>query len=182
VQPTPAGHPAAASSQCVRQATVSNGAAGTTTTPTTPTTTSTQPPTTTTATPGTGKLIRATSNTNKCIAAASADKGAAIVIQDCNASSSNQLWTRTGQTFRANGWCIDVVGGVNEKGTLLQTWSCGNGTNPNQIFTYNAGSDKHITWVGKDKSIDVSSGNYANGNRLQIWQRSTTTVNQNWNF
>jgi hypothetical protein len=181
VKPTPSGHPPAASSQCSKQATVSNGPLGTTTPPTGPTTTSTQPPTTTTPSTG-GKLIRAVANTNKCIAAASAEKGAAVIIQDCNAASPNQLWSRVGQTFRANGWCIDVVGGVDAKGTLLQTWSCGSGTNVNQQFTYNANGDKHITWAGKDKSLDVSSGNFTNGNRLQIWQRSTTTVNQSWNY
>ncbi|KAH7106246.1 ricin B lectin domain-containing protein [Auriculariales sp. MPI-PUGE-AT-0066] len=178
VKPTPSGHPAAASSQCVKQSTIKISPVGSTTTSTT-TATTTSTSSTTTSTPVSGKLIRSGNKTNKCIAAASTAKGAAIVIQDCVDGAATQMFTRTGNTLRVAGWCIDVADGNTAKGAKLQAWSCGSGTNVNQQFSY---GNQHLTWInsGFARSIDVTNGVFDNGNTLQLWQTSNTTANQLW--
>ena len=52
--------------------------------------------------------------------------GTQIQLYTCNGTAA-QTWTRTGQTLRALGKCLDVSGGATADGTKIQLWTC-NGT------------------------------------------------------
>ncbi|MDJ1114444.1 ricin-type beta-trefoil lectin domain protein [Microbacterium sp. LX3-4] len=75
-------------------------------------------------------LLRAYNNYAKCLAADTSGglrPGSRVLIADCSAGSSNQIWSRTGSGAIASGQtglCLDTPGTGYENSAPLQLWDC----------------------------------------------------------
>ncbi|KAJ7749707.1 ricin B lectin domain-containing protein [Mycena metata] len=119
----------------------------------------------------------------KCLTASSLSNGARVVIEPCGANATSlNSWTISGGTdargqISTNGFCLDVVDGVDADGTQLQVWKC-SPRDTAQFFTLTSGGN--IQWNGgsNNKCVDVTDGNLSNGNVVQIWDCDTNNTNQ----
>jgi hypothetical protein len=121
-----------------------------------------------------------------CIAAPDNANGAPVVIHNCNTEDVTvQDWTATyairGNTEPApitiyGNMCIDVTGGTNADGTLLQIWECTGGPNQQWVNTL----DYTFQWSGTDKCIDLTNGALTDGKQLQIYTCTSGNSNQIW--
>lgn len=75
--------------------------------------------------------------------------------------------------------CLDVSGGMPSNGVNIQLWDCGDGQNPNMMFTVPApGVAGQIHWASHDtKCLDVSGGDQSNGANIQLWECQTGHAN-----
>jgi beta-glucanase (GH16 family) len=105
----------------------------------------------------------------KCVDVAGDDTGGdgtAVQLWDCQqATSVDQKWTWSGQTLRSLGRCLDIAGGVNAAGTMLQLATCNGGGYQNWVVNGDGSMSNPTTAL----CIDSPSGATANGTRLQIW-------------
>jgi hypothetical protein len=62
------------------------------------------------------------------VAGGSSAGGTRVQLYGCNGTAAQQ-WTRTGDTLRALGKCLDVTGNNPADRTPLQLWSCTGGAN-----------------------------------------------------
>ncbi|KAH9481838.1 hypothetical protein JR316_0006368 [Psilocybe cubensis] len=123
-------------------------------------------------------LIEPALTSAKCITAASNTDGAAVTIQTCTGSPSQQ-WTFSGGTVRVfDNKCLDVTNGTTVDGTKMQIWTC-TSNNANQQFVYTTW-DNSLAWANKGKCIDLPGGSTADGTRIQLWSCSYGNINQNW--
>ena len=98
--------------------------------------------------------------------------GAAVVIGDCYAQSSN-LWLAVGDrdfylaTYDGS-MCLEVKDRVNSNGVKVQLWECAGTPNANQ--RWNGFTDTFV-WMNNnnDRCLDVTDGNTETGNQVQIW-------------
>ncbi|KAK7055449.1 ricin B lectin domain-containing protein [Favolaschia claudopus] len=122
-----------------------------------------------------------------CIAVTEKADGTPVEIHDCNTEDASlQEWQ---VTFASGGstspspitifdgaMCLDVIGGVNQAGTKLQTWTCTGG--PNQQWISNP--DGTFKWAaGSNLCVDLTDGKITDGNQLQVWD-CTSGPNQVW--
>ncbi|MGZ3144579.1 glycosyl hydrolase family 18 protein [Lentzea chajnantorensis] len=122
--------------------------------------------------PPTGGTI--TGYGGKCVdvAGASSANGTAVQLYTCNGTNAQQ-WTRTGQTLRALGKCLDASGTAN--GAVTQLWDCtGAG---NQQWT--AESNGQLRNAASGRCLDATGPSSADGTRLQLWD-CAATANQRW--
>jgi hypothetical protein len=107
-------------------------------------------------------LIQSTTNTAKCLGAASNNDTAPVQIMDCDSGSANQLWTLAGGALQIFGdKCLDDTGGVTTNGQKLQIFTCFSG-NKNQQWTDR--STNSINLFGTNKCLDNTGGVFTNGN------------------
>jgi hypothetical protein len=87
-----------------------------------------------------------------------------VYIDDC-ASTDRQRWTRTGDTVRALGKCLDVRNGSRDNGAQVWLYAC-NGTGA-QVWEIRA--DR--TWRNPQsgRCLTTNGGSSADGTRLMIW-------------
>jgi len=76
-----------------------------------------------------------------------------------------------------DGFCLDVVGGVNADGTRVQIWKCAPG-NKNQQWTVN--SDFSIRWANTNKCLDLPGGTPNDFVGIQVWTCGKNNRNQQW--
>ncbi|MFG1602959.1 ThuA domain-containing protein [Actinoplanes sp. NPDC049265] len=122
---------------------------------------------------GTGPIVGLA---NKCLdvdGAKTAD-GTKIQLYTCN-NSNAQVWTRTGNTFRALGKCLDVEGGKTVDGTKAQLYTCNNSGAQN----WTPQSNGTIVNPQSGKCLDVSDANPADRQQIHIWT-CTAAANQIW--
>ncbi|KAF7370993.1 Glucooligosaccharide oxidase [Mycena sanguinolenta] len=126
---------------------------------------------------GAATLIQPSTNSAKCLTAASNTDGAAVEIEDCvSGGSTSQNWTVTGGTLQLFGTkCLDVTNGATTNGNKMQIWTCATG-NTNQKWTV---SGNTIQWTGHSSCLDLTNGVTTNGNVMQIWT-CTGGINQQW--
>lgn len=62
------------------------------------------------------------------MAGANSANGTKVDLYTCNGTTAQQ-WTRTGDTFRALGKCLDVTDWSTADGNQLQIWTCGGTAN-----------------------------------------------------
>ncbi|GAA1000063.1 hypothetical protein GCM10009555_102260 [Acrocarpospora macrocephala] len=103
-----------------------------------------------------GVYTLASGSSGKCadVAGASTANGALLVQVACNAAATDQQWRAqaqgSGQFNLVNGnggRCADVPSSSTVSGTQLQQWGCGDGTKPNQLWTFtpsSAASGKYL--------------------------------------
>ncbi|KAF8202645.1 ricin B lectin domain-containing protein, partial [Mycena galopus ATCC 62051] len=115
-----------------------------------------------TSTPTANQYFTPSASTTKCLTAASNTDGAAVEIEDCVAGgSTSQAWTISGSTLQIYGdKCLDVTGGLDADGTLLQVWTCTT-ADSNQQWTL---SGNTIQWSGTSECVDLTSGAATDGN------------------
>ncbi|KAH8833149.1 ricin B lectin domain-containing protein [Flagelloscypha sp. PMI_526] len=122
--------------------------------------------------------------------------GAKVAIEACDKTHDypGQAWTFDGQNIRQGDLCLDVKGGKNNDGTPLQVWTCtsfsGNTNGEDNrkfdldsgdLLFYGNGHEERFIWSGKNKCVDLPSGNTKDGNQLQVWTCvPPTNVNQRW--
>jgi len=126
-------------------------------------------------------LIHPTSDTSKCLVAASNADGAAVQITDCvtgaHPESVNQLWTVTGGTLQIFGdKCLDDTNGVTTNGQKMQIFTCFSGNTNQKWAPTSSGS---ISLTGTNKCLDNTDGLFTNGNPTQIYD-CTGGKNQKW--
>ncbi len=87
-----------------------------------------------------------------------------VYIDDCR-STDRQRWTRTGDTVRALGKCLDVRNGSRDNGVEVWLYQC-NGTGA-QVWEIRA--DR--TWRNPQsgRCLTTNGGSSADGTRLMIW-------------
>src|SRR4029453_910292 len=90
--------------------------------------------------------------------------GTKIQLWTCNGSAA-QNWSRTGQTFRALGKCLDVAGGAPANGTKARLWTC-NGPGAQNGAPQ---SDGTIRNPQSGRCLDVSQNSSADGQQIHIW-------------
>jgi len=125
-----------------------------------------------------------------CLAAASNEDGAPVIIQHCGAGSQN--WTLSaGSGSETNGVgpigkitmfggskCLDLTNGNTANGNKLQLWTCFDGNTNQKWSVNNVGT---ITFAGEStKCVDNTNGNFTDGNRIQIWDCTKGNRNQLW--
>ena len=76
------------------------------------------------------------------------------------------------------GKCLDVSGGANANGTVVQMWDCQPGSQSQQ-WSFDNGQ---IVWMDNNKCLDVVSGGLVNGTRLQVWDCQPGNRNQQWDL
>ncbi|KAJ6493497.1 ricin B lectin domain-containing protein [Mycena vulgaris] len=132
----------------------------------------------------------AANETEHCITGASNADGAAVVLSDCDDTSSttipggNVTWTvpvtpLIGQIKTFDNKCLDVPNGSTANGVKLQLWTCTPG-NTNQLFTVHTGVGQ-IEWSGKGKCFDFTDGRSTSGTPIQLWDcAGNNNPNQDW--
>ncbi|SDF36936.1 Chitinase, GH18 family [Lentzea fradiae] len=112
----------------------------------------------------------------KCVdvAAASSANGTAVQLYTCNGTNA-QKWSRTGNTLRALGKCLDASGTGN--GAVTQLWDCTGAAN--QQWT--AESNGQLRNAASGRCLDATGNSSADGTRLQLWD-CAGTANQRWTF
>ncbi|KAM6503982.1 carbohydrate-binding module family 13 protein [Amanita muscaria] len=113
-----------------------------------------------------------------CLTAASNSDGAAVTIQGCTGSPSQNWVFSGGQVHIFDNKCLDVTNGVNANGNKLQIWTCSNG-NPDQQWYYDMWSNR-LSWTNQGKCVDLTGGSLSDGNRIQIWDCTNNSPNQIW--
>lgn len=149
------------------------------------TTTTTKTTTTTTILPTpTGKTIRPGASSSLCLTAASNTNNAAVTVNTCSSTSSNQRWVYTstpGTISIFDSKCLDVPNGSTANGQAMQIYTCNVGSvNTNQQW-YVTGDDR-IAWNGKGECLDLTGGSKSSGTVAQMWHCTTGDTNQVWNF
>lgn len=97
-----------------------------------------------------------------------------MFIEECTTLPQSRSWVSekggvakgkgpAGQIRIYDNKCLDVKDGVNASGTKLQIWTCGT-NNPNQQWEING--DQTVSWAGRNKCVDLTNGNTANGNQV----------------
>lgn len=121
--------------------------------------------------------ISPSSHPDYCIAPASSDEGADLVLKPCD-TASDIVFTFDGDELRntETNMCIDVRDGSDQSGTSLQMWSC-YGYNTNQRFDVNG---QEVKWVGHDRCMDLTDGLGQEGTHTQIWSCYGHNDNQRW--
>jgi Ricin-type beta-trefoil lectin domain/Ricin-type beta-trefoil lectin domain-like len=76
------------------------------------------------------------------------------------------------------GKCLDVSGGTNANGTVVQMWDCQPG-NQSQQWSFDNGQ---IVWMDNNKCLDVVGGGLVNGTRVQVWDCQPGNRNQQWDL
>ncbi|KAF8636151.1 hypothetical protein AX17_003754 [Amanita inopinata Kibby_2008] len=128
--------------------------------------------------PFTGKLlIEPGLNNGKCLTAAYNGNGAAVTIQGCTGSDSQNWVFSGGRVIVFGNKCLDVTSGNNVDGNKLQIWTCYSG-NANQQWYYTG--DNRLSWTNHGKCMDLTGGNQSDGNRIQIWSCTYKNPNQIW--
>jgi WD40 repeat protein len=115
---------------------------------------------------------------NKCldVPGGTGANGAKIQIWDCSDGNNQKFrFDAKGNNYYqivnlSSGKCLDIAGGGN--GAALQQWDCSGG--PNQLFRHEhpAAGAKTFALVSQaeGKCLDLSRGNYSNGNRVIQYQ------------
>lgn len=108
------------------------------------------------------------------------NNGARVRLVACNGSGTQQ-WevdTDTGLVaVRGGKLCLDVVDGIDRKGTALQLWDC-NKDNVNQQFDVNGSA---LVWRKGKKCLGLEGGVKPNA-PLQILMCNNTANSQAWNL
>jgi len=131
--------------------------------------------------PPVGGEIRLNSlNPKKCIDLTGGDltPGTRIQIWDCNGVRSAQNWVYLRGSLRSGvdtDKCIDL--GNLEPGTPLAIETCKEGALQQQLVYQTNGSYQAR---GGNVCVDLTGGNYANGNILQVWTCDKGNPNQVW--
>lgn len=119
-----------------------------------------------------------TKHPEKCldVAGGRAQNGNVIALWGCDTSRNKQLLVpapgRVGHIRNAQHpeMCLDAPGGCE-----LMWWSCDKGNNQNMLFIMPEGNVGLIRVSGRpNQCIDVPGGHSENGQRLQIWNCSTS--------
>jgi lysophospholipase L1-like esterase len=114
------------------------------------------------------------SGRGKCIDAASPADLAPVAIWTCH-SGAHQRWSRTGDSLRAMGKCLDVQGGQTANGSSVVLWPCqGSGNQAWQLR-----DDGSILNPKSGRCLDIPFGDTTDGNRLVIWD-CNGGLNQRW--
>ncbi|TFK66788.1 ricin B-like lectin [Pluteus cervinus] len=132
----------------------------------------------------TGQLIKPGGDLSKCLEVAGADyeNGVPVVINDCNRASLNQYWlVQPGETkiqVANTGYCLDA-GSSPQNGVGLKIWQCyDNLAAQDWVFT----GDHSIALNHQSQCVDLTNGNFTNGNQVQTWDCTTNNHNQYWNL
>ncbi|WTL51202.1 DUF5010 domain-containing protein (plasmid) [Streptomyces sp. NBC_01497] len=107
--------------------------------------------------------------------ASNATAGAAIAMESCGTSSSQQWTMANNGTVQALGKCLDVAGGATASGTKVELWGCNSGEG--QQWTVTASGQ--LMNPASGRCLDVTGQNTSDGAPLQIWT-CTGGANQKW--
>lgn len=124
-------------------------------------------------------------NTGKCLnAAVSAAllNGTAIQLQNCDASTYDQLWKLENNQLlfgAVQTKCLDLDHSSIVNGAKIQLYDC-NGTNA-QKWLYDGIYQSLRSRVNTDYCLDLAQGSTTNGTAVQLWQ-CTGNANQQWQF
>jgi hypothetical protein len=128
------------------------------------------------ATNGTGTATAAiTGIGGKCVDVSAGD-GTTVTLWTCN-GGSNQSWTRSGNTFRSLGKCLDVTGGATANNTRVELYTCNGGGA--QVWT--APGDGTLRNTQSGRCLDAAGGGSADGTNLIIWDCGSG-ANQKWTY
>ncbi|GAA1000061.1 hypothetical protein GCM10009555_102250 [Acrocarpospora macrocephala] len=140
-----------------------------------------------------GVYTLASGSSGKCVdvAGASTANGALLVQVACNAAATDQQWQAqaqgSGQFNLVNGnggRCADVPSSSTVSGTQLQQWGCGDGTKPNQLWTFtaSAASGKYlIRSVATGLCVSNKDGSTA-GNNPIVQETCSDVARMQWAF
>lgn len=80
---------------------------------------------------------------------------------------------------RKSGKCLDLAGGEEKNGAILQVWSCQH-TNPdaNQRWSRRGNEIVHHSSRGGELCVDMTDNNPTDGNHLQVWSCGGTPQQQ----
>lgn len=139
-----------------------------------------------------GRIQFARSSENKCLDVTGGSTSTGTRIQLWWCGNGDSTWPNQQFTVPQPGniglirWtaqpskCLEVAGGINRDGTILQLGDC-NSSTPSMQFRMPTSSGK-IRWAPfLDKCIDVDGGNTKDGTKIQIWTCSSQqpyTANQ----
>jgi hypothetical protein len=96
-----------------------------------------------------------------------------MIIWDCH-TGTNQQFTRTGQTLRVMGRCLDVPSNA-APGARARIWDCTGGANQQ----WNVNTDGTVSNVQTGLCLDVDGASTANGAAVIVWS-CHTGANQRW--
>ncbi|TFK60832.1 carbohydrate-binding module family 13 protein [Pluteus cervinus] len=129
------------------------------------------------------QVIKPGGDMSKCLEVAGADyeNGVPVELNDCN-GAANQYWLlKAGETkIQANGtnYCLDA-GSSPQSGVGLKIWQCyDNLAAQDWYFT----DDHRIALNHQSQCVDLTNGNFTNGNQVQTWDCTTNNHNQYWNL
>nr|ODN96131.1 hypothetical protein L204_03822 [Cryptococcus depauperatus CBS 7855] len=125
---------------------------------------------------GTTYAISPAQHTSMCIAPASNQEGADLVIKDCDETDTTWLWNGSAFQNTVTNMCIDMRDGGEWSGNKAQVWGCYS-WNPSQQYSIEGSM---IHW--KDFCLDLTYGLSAEGTAVQIWSCSGDNHNQQWSF
>ena len=122
-------------------------------------------------------LSRRKTTTTKVLTYFSNFNGSPVIIRECTVTF-DQHWNFNGSaiTLFDGSMCLDLTNGDNFNGAGLQIWEC-SATNPNQqwsLSSYTPDTNTTGAWApaGQKRCLDLTNGNFTNGNRVQIWDCS----------
>jgi hypothetical protein len=128
------------------------------------------------ATNGTGTATSTiTGIGGKCVDVSAGD-GTTVTLWTCN-GGSNQSWTRSGDTFRSQGKCLDVTGGATANNTRVELYTCNGGG----AQVWSAPGDGTLRNPQSGRCLDAAGGGSADGTNLIIWDCGSG-ANQKWTY
>jgi beta-glucanase (GH16 family) len=104
---------------------------------------------------------------NKCadVRGGSSASGTRIQLWDCGGGET-QRWTRTGNTLRAYGKCLDIQGGgASPPGTAVILWDCQGSQNQD----WQLRADQSVYNARTNMCLETPASNTANGTGLIAW-------------
>jgi hypothetical protein len=111
----------------------------------------------------------------KCVDVSAGD-GTTVTLWTCN-GGGNQSWTRSGDTFRSLGKCLDVTGGATANNTRVELYTC----NGSGAQVWSAPGDGTLRNPQSGRCLDAAGGGSADGTNLIIWDCSGS-ANQKWTY
>ncbi|KAJ3571080.1 hypothetical protein NP233_g3987 [Leucocoprinus birnbaumii] len=148
-----------------------------TVTPTTTSPTTTSPPTSTPS----SFLLHPNGNTAKCLDVRGAvfENGTPVQIYDCNGTPAQNWVVAPGEghvQLAGTGFCLDA-GASPANGVGMKIWQCFDNL-PAQDWFYT--NDDRIALTNQGFCLDLTNGNLANANQVQIWHCTDNDVFQIW--
>ncbi|GAA2207427.1 hypothetical protein GCM10009850_028850 [Nonomuraea monospora] len=140
-----------------------------------------------------GVYVLASGSSGKCVevAGSSPDNGAPLTQIACSTTATNQQFKAIAQgsvynlANVASGRCIDVPNSTTTSGTQLQQWGCGDGTKPNQQWTFTtstAATGKYlIKNVATGLCLSNKDGSTAGGNPI-VQETCSDLARMQWTF
>ncbi|TYB66673.1 hypothetical protein FXF51_16365 [Nonomuraea sp. PA05] len=140
-----------------------------------------------------GTYLLASGSSGKCVqvTGSSADNGALLTQIACSTTATSQQFKAVpqGSVFNlanaGSGRCIDVPDSTTTSGTQLQQWGCGDGTKPNQQWTFTASTAASGKYLVKNVAtglcVSNKDGSTSGGNPI-VQETCSDIARMQWTF